>query len=111
MWSIFFQILPYLSSSRIRTFFLTYHPQQDVVILLLRTEILNLSKMDLERVLVYLCGILAISWAGGVQALYDPSGPVTDLTPTTFDSKIKQGVWMVEFYAPWYDACSVCVIM
>ncbi|WPT13493.1 Protein disulfide-isomerase like 2-2 [Picochlorum sp. SENEW3] len=61
--------------------------------------------MDLERVFVYLCGILAISWAGGVQALYDPSGPVTDLTPTTFDSKIKQGVWMVEFYAPWCGHC------
>ena len=73
-------------------------------------DVSKLSKMNLNRVLVLICGTLALSWATGVRALYDPSGPVTDLTPTTFDSKIKQGIWMVEFYAPWYDAWSHCVI-
>ena len=37
-----------------------------------------------------------------ITALYEPAGPVTLLTPSNFDSKIKNGVWMVEFYAPWY---------
>lgn len=34
--------------------------------------------------------------------LYDPTGPVALLTPSNFDSKLKKGVWVVEFFAPWY---------
>lgn len=37
----------------------------------------------------------------GVSAFYE-SGDVISLTPSNFDSKLKNGVWLVEFYAPWY---------
>ena len=35
-------------------------------------------------------------------ALYAPSSPVTSLDSSNFSAKLKTGVWMVEFYAPWY---------
>lgn len=36
-----------------------------------------------------------------VLALYPPAGPVSLLNEGNFDSRLKNGAWMVEFYAPW----------
>jgi len=39
-------------------------------------------------------------------AFYSSSGPVIELTPSNFESKIKSGgIWLVEFYAPWCGHC------
>ena len=37
------------------------------------------------------------------EAIYDKWSGVVDLTPGNFDGKVKSsdGVWIVEFYAPW----------
>lgn len=40
-----------------------------------------------------------------VLALYAPGGPVTILNEGNFDSRLKNGPWMVEFYAPWCGHC------
>lgn len=41
------------------------------------------------------------------SALYDSSSDVVDLTPSNFDKLVTQsdGVWLVEFYAPWCGHC------
>jgi protein disulfide-isomerase A6 len=46
---------------------------------------------------------LAAAWAPApAAALYGAGSPVVELTPSNFESKIRQGgVWLVEFYAPW----------
>lgn len=48
------------------------------------------------------------------SALYSPSSPVTALDSSNFASKLKNGIWMVEFYAPWYVyncrySCLYCI--
>jgi len=45
------------------------------------------------------------------NALYSKSSGVVDLNPNNFDSKVKNsdGVWVVEFYAPWCGHCKQLV--
>jgi len=45
------------------------------------------------------------------NALYSKSSGVVDLNPNNFDSKVKNsdGVWIVEFYAPWCGHCKQLV--
>ena len=39
---------------------------------------------------------------GGISGLYSASDDVVELTAANFNSKINgDGVWLVEFYAPW----------
>jgi hypothetical protein len=45
--------------------------------------------------LLFLCAPL-------VQALYSASGQVTELNESNFDTKLRRGAWLVEFYAPWF---------
>ena len=37
------------------------------------------------------------------ESLYDNSDEVIELTQSTFPGRKDAGVWMVEFYAPWYS--------
>merc|ERR1711899_229545 len=41
------------------------------------------------------------------QALYSKSSGVVDLNPNNFDNRVKDsdGIWIVEFYAPWCGHC------
>ena len=41
------------------------------------------------------------------EALYSKSSGVVDLSPNNFDNRVKdsEGVWIVEFYAPWCGHC------
>lgn len=43
----------------------------------------------------------------GADAMYSKSSGVVDLTPNNFDNRVKDsdGVWIVEFYAPWCGHC------
>lgn len=43
--------------------------------------------------------------SGAMASAMYSSGPVTELTPSTFDTKLKSGIWLVEFYAPWCGHC------
>ena len=45
------------------------------------------------------------------NALYSKSSGVVDLNPNNFDSKVKNsdGIWVVEFYAPWCGHCKQLV--
>jgi len=53
-------------------------------------------------VLTVLAGLLGLG-----QALYSASDAVIDLTPSNFDKQVTngEGVWIVEFYAPWCGHC------
>eukprot|EP00803_Ostreobium_quekettii_P001149 evm.model.scf_354.2 EVM.evm.TU.scf_354.2 scf_354:3633-5375(-) len=38
-------------------------------------------------------------------AMYSKGGPVVDLSPSNFDARLREGVWLVEFFAPWCGHC------
>ena len=52
--------------------------------------------------IAFLCACL-----GSITALYSPSDDVIELTPSNFNSLVLggDGVWLVEFYAPWCGHC------
>lgn len=52
------------------------------------------------RVLVLFTALVQ-ALAPVVHALYPASSPVTELTESNFENKVKRGAWLVEFYAPW----------
>lgn len=50
-----------------------------------------------------------------VSAMYDGNADVIELTATNFQSKVvdSDSVWIVEFYAPWYEkkeTSSLCLM-
>ncbi|KAI7692470.1 Protein disulfide-isomerase A6 [Sarcoptes scabiei] len=47
------------------------------------------------------------SFSDAIQAFYDRSSGVIELTPSNFESKVIDSaeVWLVEFYAPWCGHC------
>lgn len=49
--------------------------------------------------------------AHATLALYSKSSGVVDLNPNNFDNRVKDsdGVWVVEFYAPWCGHCQQLV--
>lgn len=49
-----------------------------------------------------LCLAVLSAVLASAQALYSAGGPVVVLEQSNFKSKLKDGIWMVEFYAPWY---------
>lgn len=49
-----------------------------------------------------LCLAVLSAVLASAQAVYTQGGPVTVLEQKNFQSKLKTGIWMVEFYAPWY---------
>ena len=55
----------------------------------------------MARFLALIGALLAMSSVG--SALYTKKDVVVELTPDNFDHRVKdsQGVWIVEFYAPW----------
>ena len=53
-------------------------------------------------ILVVVC---LVAMATSVCGFYSSSDDVVELTPSNFNKLVIQGdeVWMVEFYAPWYE--------
>ena len=62
-------------------------------------------KVSTTLIVAFLAFILAPRSGAMASAMYSSSGPVTELTPSTFDTKLKSGIWLVEFYAPWCGHC------
>lgn len=62
-------------------------------------------KVSTRFIITFLVTVLANRSGALASNLYSSSGPVTELTPSTFDAKLKYGVWLVEFYAPWCGHC------
>ncbi|XP_072313078.1 protein disulfide-isomerase A6 [Eucyclogobius newberryi] len=55
----------------------------------------------------FLFGLLGCSLVLSVQGLYSSSDDVVELTPANFNREVLQsdGLWLVEFYAPWCGHC------
>lgn len=53
-----------------------------------------------------LCVLLSVLCWTSVQGFYDHTDEVYDLTPANFQKLVLDShfVWIVEFYAPWYDS-------
>jgi len=51
--------------------------------------------------------LLVLGLVGGSMGLYSKGDAVIDLTPANFDKQVTngEGVWIVEFYAPWCGHC------
>lgn len=51
------------------------------------------------------CCVAVLCLAGMACAMYSPSDDVIELDPSSFSSKVlnSDALWLVEFYAPWYD--------
>jgi len=51
--------------------------------------------------------VFLLSMSFQAQALYDRKSAVVDLNPNNFDNRVKDsdGIWVVEFYAPWCGHC------
>jgi protein disulfide-isomerase A6 len=51
--------------------------------------------------------LLSAALLAPTHALYDKNSPVVELNANNFDNRVKDsdGVWIVEFYAPWCGHC------
>ncbi|GAB6018890.1 Protein O-glucosyltransferase 2 [Chamberlinius hualienensis] len=56
-------------------------------------------------------GLVFVALVGACSAFYDKSSGVVDLNPSNFDKLVLQGdgVWIVEFFAPWCGHCQSLV--
>mmetsp|Transcript_22746 Transcript_22746/g.57299 ORF Transcript_22746/g.57299 Transcript_22746/m.57299 type:complete len:462 (-) Transcript_22746:276-1661(-) len=53
-----------------------------------------------------LAALLAVSLVAPAAAMYSSSGPVINLDPESFKQQLAgDGLWLVEFYAPWCGHC------
>ena len=61
----------------------------------------------------FLCGLLLILSLSSGWAMYSATSNVISLSDKDFDSKVlkSDGIWLVEFYAPWCGHCKVCTFM
>ena len=57
--------------------------------------------------LLYSAALAVLATAHSAAALYSKSSGVVDLNPNNFESRVvdSEGVWVVEFYAPWCGHC------
>ncbi|KAK7940144.1 hypothetical protein WMY93_003470 [Mugilogobius chulae] len=55
----------------------------------------------------FLVGLLGCTLVLSAQALYSSNDDVVELTPSNFNKEVLQsdGLWLVEFYAPWCGHC------
>jgi protein disulfide-isomerase A6 len=60
-----------------------------------------------------LCSLLILHIASNGLAMYAATSNVISLTDRDFDSKVikSDGIWLVEFYAPWCGHCKVWTVL